>query len=226
MPLFNAYITYTGWTEFDLAAARRPGLLLAHPGNMRVGYHYTHLLADLAKTRAMLLHLLRRAPTGVWVDLPSFITRTHGLNLQGVFWSPQAPVAAYWQGQPLDPQHLKAWRDFFGSYIEAVLTGPLHWQGAVELGYAHDQLVAFRLTELGAFLLLQQVELSGPAGGGRWPAPQLPARRRAAAPAPHGRPRVGQPAQPAGRGARGPQRPPRLRPHRRQRQRGLFGRLG
>ena len=71
-------------------------------------------------------------------------------------------MAAYLEGQPLDPERLNAWRDFFGGYVEAVLTGPLHWQGAVDLGYTPDRLAAFRLTELGAFLLFQQLELSAP----------------------------------------------------------------
>lgn len=163
LPLFNAYVAHTGWTEFDLAAARRPGLLLAHPGNLGLNYTYPHLLADLARVRALLMRLLRSAPAGAWVDVAGLVTRTHGLNLQGAFWSPQAPVAAYFEGQPLDPVRLTAWRDFFGAYLEAILTGPLHWQGLVDLGYARDRLAAFRLTELGAFVLFQQLEFTAPA---------------------------------------------------------------
>jgi hypothetical protein len=163
LPLFSAYADYAGWTEFDLAAARRPGLLLAHPGNLHLSYSLPQLLADLKQSRVNLLHLLRRAPAGEWIDFTGLVVRTHGLNLQGAFWPPQLPVAAYLEGQPLEPQRIAPWRDFYGGFIEAVLNGPLHWQGLVDLGYARDRLAAFRLTELGAFLLRQQPELSVPA---------------------------------------------------------------
>ncbi len=162
MPLFVAYVNCATWTEFDLAATRRKGLLLAHPGNLHVSYNLLSLLRDLAHFRSNLLMLLRRAPAGAWIDVAGLVERAFTLNPQGAFWFMQAPISAYLEGQPLDAARLPAWRDFYGAYVGAMLSGPLHWQGAVDLGYQHDMLAAFRLTELGAYVMFQQPELSAP----------------------------------------------------------------
>lgn len=162
LPLFAAYVNNNSWTEFDLAAARRRGLLLAHPGNLHAGFTMQNLLRDMAANRTNLLTLLRRAPAGAWIDVAGVLAHTHALNLSGAFWASTSPFGAYLEGQPLDAARLKDWRAFYGGFLEAILTGPLHWQGVVDLGYVKDQLVAFRFTELGAYVLYQQLELAAP----------------------------------------------------------------
>jgi hypothetical protein len=47
--------------------------------------------------------------------------------------------------------------EVYGSFLETILTGPLWWQGAVELAARLDQVVAFRLTDLGERLFRQNL---------------------------------------------------------------------
>jgi hypothetical protein len=65
------------------------------------------------------------------------------------------------------------WQQSYGKFVLAMLQGPLHWLGIVQLGYAastagtdslpkEPTLVAFQLTEIGAYALGRYSELAEP----------------------------------------------------------------
>lgn len=163
LPLFTAYLNDTSWTEFDLARWRDPNLILGHPAQPVFNFGYTQLLQVLASARAALMKLLRRAPAGEWIALDTVVDRAYALNAQNGLWPAPGTVILFHQGQNLNAAHVTDWRRFYTPYLEAILAGPLHWQGLTDLGYDKDQLVAFRLTPLGAFVLLQRETLAAPA---------------------------------------------------------------
>ena len=57
------------------------------------------------------------------------------------------------------------WQAIYGSFLETILTGPLWWQGAVELATRLDRVAAFRLTEFGARLFGQNLDYVPPRSG-------------------------------------------------------------
>ncbi|MCC6190434.1 MAG: helicase-associated domain-containing protein [Anaerolineales bacterium] len=163
LPLFTAYLNDTSWTEFDLARRRDPDLILGHPAQPVFNFSYSQLLQVLASARAALIKLLRRAPAGEWIALDTVVDRAYALNAQNGLWPAPGTVILFHQGQNLNGAHETDWRRFYTPYLEAIVAGPLHWQGLIDLGYDKDQLVAFRLTTLGAFVLLQLETLAAPA---------------------------------------------------------------
>lgn len=176
LPLFTAYLYDKSWTEFDLARARYPDLVLGHPARPMFNFGYNELLQLLSVARLMLIQLLRRAAAGEWFDLGLVVARAHTLNALNAFWPAPGALVLFKAGQHLNPANQDDWRQFYGPFLEAVLAGPLHWQGLVDLGYQGDRLAAFRLTELGGFVLLQSKTLSGPAVAQTGPALTFPRR--------------------------------------------------
>jgi hypothetical protein len=61
------------------------------------------------------------------------------------------------QGKPADMANKLHWMAVYGAYVESVLAGPAVWLGLVEISRdAQGHPAAFRLTELGAWLLAQR----------------------------------------------------------------------
>jgi len=152
-PVFNAWVNLRDWLEFDLPGVRQAGLQLKRQG--LYGVNHAQLLGVLSGSRAFLMHQIRRAPVGQWVDLNAFVVRARALNLLHALWPMPPGLTLEREGRALNLANAQDWQVFYGPLVEATLAGPLHWQGVVDLAYRKDQLVAFRLTELGAFLLYQ-----------------------------------------------------------------------
>jgi len=152
MVVINAWLGLTTWTEFDRLAARRPPIVLRHPGT---GYSSSHdtMLAELALARLGVVRQVRQAPAGAWSEVSTLAARARGLNFQGLVF-PNSSNTWYpdWNRRRPNLTQARDWDAIYGPYVEAVLTGPLHWLGLVELGYNKEQLRGFRLTPLGAFV--------------------------------------------------------------------------
>jgi len=155
------------------------------------------LAAEAAEARAFAVALLAHAELGVWYtfdDLFSLVWRVNPLFLRG---RQQAYTVPAWRlerasdGRPLRPTVRDEWLAGEGAYLRALLTGPLHWWGALDLleaapapspaqpapstsapapsalaqpmparlspppspPLAAPRAIAFRLTDLGAYLL-------------------------------------------------------------------------
>ncbi len=159
-PLFNAWMNLRDWSELDWLSARQPALRLRRQG--LPGMTYAQLLAALSSARLYLIHHARRAPPGEWIDLDAFVARARTLNLLQAVWQMPPGVSLELNNRALNLANAEGWRSFYGPFVETVLTGPLHWMGLVDLGYRKDRLAAFRLTDLGAFMLYQRETYTAP----------------------------------------------------------------
>jgi hypothetical protein len=136
-------------------------------GTARMRYDHTHeafrpaaLADEAAAARRWVSRLLGLAAPGAWYridDLIELVWRVNPYFLRGKQLAWRAPV---WRlervadGRPLRPTIREEWDAAEGAYLRALLTGPLHLWGALDL--ALDGANAprlFRLTPLGAALL-------------------------------------------------------------------------
>jgi len=161
-PLWNAWLTLKDWSEFDLASAQGSTAHLAQGGLTLINQTQAQLLAQLTAARPMLNILLRRAPTDHWVDFESLVARCRALDTLHALWSIQGNTTQLQTSDHrLNLSNVEDWRTFFAPLLKAALT-LLRWFGAAELAYRKDQLVAFRLTELGAYLMRQTDKYESP----------------------------------------------------------------
>lgn len=153
-------------------AARSPAELVdleRQTKRVRLRYDHTHdafrpaaLAEEAAEARAWLARLLGQSPAGAWrrvADLLDLIWRVNPLFLRGrqmAFSAPAWRIERIADGRPLRPTARAEWDAAEGTYIAALLAGPLRWWGALDLASDVDGApVAFRLTALGQFLLAQ-----------------------------------------------------------------------
>jgi hypothetical protein len=120
------------------------------------------VLTNLESARFHFLQLLRRAAAGQWIEVDQLVVRARALNLLHAFWPLPAGVYLEQAGRSLANDTAENWHAYYRPYAEALLAGPLHWQGLVDLAYRQDELAAVRLTELGAFALYQTDTFSPP----------------------------------------------------------------
>ncbi len=154
-PLWNAWLTLKDWSEFDLASAQGSTAHLAQSGASLFNQTQVQLTSQLTAARPMLITILRRASTDQWVDFESLVARCRALDTLHGFWSIQGNTTQLQTSDHrLNLSNVEDWRAFFAPLLKAALT-LLRWFGAAELAYRKDQLVAFRLTELGAYLMHQ-----------------------------------------------------------------------
>ncbi|HUY76631.1 MAG TPA: hypothetical protein VMV29_07650, partial [Ktedonobacterales bacterium] len=148
------------------------------------------LATEAAEARTFVVALLAHAEPGAWYtfdDLLSLVWRVNPLFLRG---RQQAYTVPAWRleraadGRPLRPTVRDEWLAGEGAYLQALLTGPLHWWGALDLLEATSsassassapttpttspaeplptpRAIAFRLTNLGAYLLMDERDAAG-----------------------------------------------------------------
>ena len=159
-PLYNAHMSVTDWTELNLALASVPGLALKR--QVRYGITYQSLLGSLETARFHLLQLLRRAPPGQWTDVDQLVNRARSLNVLHAFWPLPPGIFMELSKRSLAVDNAENWKLLYRPFVEALFTGPLHWQGLLDLGYQKDKLAAVRITDLGALVLYQSASYNPP----------------------------------------------------------------
>ena len=152
---------------------------------------YTSDLSLIVTARNKVLDHLVKLPAGEWVGLERLINRLRMTDYEFLFsrevpdqrryygygyYSPDydTPYSAYrnplgWQFSPITGE-AQGWEVVEAQFIRNIVTSVLHWLGLVDLGYAGRvdkdgaplQAVAYRVTEIGAWLL------------GRGSAPEIP----------------------------------------------------
>ena len=143
---------------------------------------YTPDLSLIVTARKKVLEHLSKLPAGEWVALERLVNRLRMTDYEFLFsrevpaqrryygygyYSPDydTPYSAYrnplgWQFSPITDE-AQGWKVVEAQFIRNIVTAPLHWLGLVDLGYAglvdKDgaalQPVAYRVTEIGAWLL-------------------------------------------------------------------------
>jgi hypothetical protein len=160
---FNAFAYLNSWTELDrLSDLHHPAPHLRHTGNVGYGLTYNTMLNSMALARGYLLLMLRRVPPDRWIDLEAFVARARAFQLNPNVWPLQHGVYLDLNGRQPNMANAQDWQAAYGAFVEAVLTGPLLWQGAIEVAVRLDRVMAFRLTALGARLFGQALDYVPP----------------------------------------------------------------
>lgn len=127
---------------------------------------------DPQTSRTAALELISRIPIGTWWDLESFLGAVE--RLYPSFLRPGGDFESWYlrdQRTGTFLQGIEAWQAVEGSLLRALLTGPLHWLGAADLGApepaGHPDRI--RLTPWAQILWDRQAapEVEEPAAGGR-----------------------------------------------------------
>jgi hypothetical protein len=161
--VFNAFAYLNSWTELDrLSDLHHPAPHLRHTGNVGYGLTYNTMLNSMAVARGYLLLMLRRVPPDRWIDLEAFVARARAFHLNPNVWPLQHGVYLDLNGRQPNMANALDWQAAYGAFVEAVLTGPLVWQGAIEVAVRLDRVAAFRLTALGARLFGQNLNFVPP----------------------------------------------------------------
>ena len=143
---------------------------------------YTPDLSLIVRARHKVLSQLAKLPVDEWVALEGLVNRFRMTDYEFLFsrevpdqrryygygyYSPDydTPYAPYrnplgWQFSPIKDE-AQGWEVVEAQFIRNIVTGPLHWLGLVDLGYAGQadkdgavlQPVAYRVTEIGVWLL-------------------------------------------------------------------------
>ncbi len=160
--MLPAYTNLDNWTEFDLVFEGQRSFAFRRSPRFDSPVGYKQMLVLLADARRTLLYQVRRQPAGRWTDFGTFVERARLLPDVPLAFSGGVPWYFELNGRKLDLGKLEDWKAFYRLYAGAVLAGPLHWQGLVELAYQQKDLVAFCLTDFGAALLNQNIPYQFP----------------------------------------------------------------
>lgn len=150
-----AWEELTHWSEIYLVLRHLNHLELRRSGRY-FHFHLTHLLQELADVRFFLLSLLRRLPEETWYGLDHLLAFVR--KLDDHYLHRYGDPNAWWLASRIThkryaPDNRRDWSNTYGAFIAAMLEGPLNWLGIVSLGYDKRGIVAFQITEFGAFLL-------------------------------------------------------------------------
>jgi hypothetical protein len=118
---------------------------------------------DPATSRRTVLELLSEVPLGVWWDLKSFVESIH--LLQPAFQRPAGDFGSWYLRDARSGAFLRGfehWDAIDGALLRYLITGPLHWLGAADIGESDQDKHAscFRLTSAAAVLFDPQAHFS------------------------------------------------------------------
>jgi hypothetical protein len=147
--LFTTWRDGTWWNE--LARIEEVKITVHHAYQRRV-------MQQIGQGRRFLLALLQALPAGRWYQFSGFGERVQMAKADFLLGRQRPPFWAagtaddlvyslQWQGVAND------WATIEGGFVRAVIAGPLHWMGCCDLALRGGELLAFRLTSLGRWLL-------------------------------------------------------------------------
>lgn len=121
---------------------------------------------DAPLARAAILDALRTLPAGAWYAIPDLLAHLKATNPD--FQRPDGDYTGWYLKDIKTDRYLsgfETWDEVEGRLIHFLLTGPLHWLGAVALAVLPSGASAFRLTAVGAAWLAKTApaELPRPA---------------------------------------------------------------
>lgn len=146
----ESYRTASTWNELDLAIAAVEGYTLRYSAAW-ADIFSTSMPVD--QTRLWVTGLLSRLAGDRWLDLEELLRLTYHLHPDVL------PMVGYgqWQwyegGKALNAtpdagaMPWPTWQATQGRLIEAMITGPAHWLGMVDLAYRNGKPVAFRIRQ-------------------------------------------------------------------------------
>jgi len=143
-----------GFIELALALQSHPDLRLER------SIRYTDfapedLARDVAEARGFVTRLLQEVPAGTWLNWNQFADWARRVDPEFLhsYWPPETWGFAAQRPERLDPTRQRHWEVAYRPVLAAFFEGPLRWLGVVDVAYRGRNLVTFRLTETGAWLL-------------------------------------------------------------------------
>jgi hypothetical protein len=88
------------------------------------------------------------------------------------YTSIRSPYTSYgnamgWSISPRFEDEAEGWEVVEAGFVRSMLVEPLHWMGLVDIGYADERPVAYRLTQVGEWVLGVGQEVTIPEAGGK-----------------------------------------------------------
>lgn len=117
------------------------------------------LLSDIGLARQLVARVLTLLQPLTWYSWPSLAESVQSLRPDFLYTqtTPQQWfITEAHTNQIVSFHQTPQWHAAFRPILQAMLTGPLHWLGALELGYVDNEVVAFQITPLGLWLLGDQ----------------------------------------------------------------------
>jgi len=157
--LMAAWLGMEQWSELGGVLRQQPRLRLRC---LQTADLPTDLLRDLAAIRRFVTRTLSLLGDEQWHRWDSLLEAIWELcpDLSALHSTTPRELPAWWLGKsgadsPALIYERHHWMQCYGPLFAAFLAGPLHWLGSVSLAYdsSSTQLVAFRLTSLGKYLL-------------------------------------------------------------------------
>ncbi|RPJ51960.1 MAG: hypothetical protein EHM21_01440 [Chloroflexi bacterium] len=158
--LLARYVDMESWTDIDLAFAH-PQAFRRVLRNYNQG-SYSRFLATAKMLRQRIFLLLRRLPAGTWYSAGSLARRLSDFPLQTLLRGLLEQQLVEINGRKISLDRSEDTWQIFAWFLESILSGPLYWQGLVDLAWEKDRLAGFRITELGAALLAHPVDFQMP----------------------------------------------------------------
>ncbi len=155
---FRAWLDTPSYDELSELGQDRYGVLVrCNPSQL--SFQPGALADENTAARHFLIQLLARAPAGDWLPLEEMINLVWRLDplflrrRQRAFDTPAWWLEDARTRQPLRPDLRDEWLRGDARYCWALLSGPLHWWGVVDLATDLEGRRALRVTPLGAYLL-------------------------------------------------------------------------
>jgi hypothetical protein len=157
--LYSAATGLNNWTELDLLL-HRDDLRLARRAYS--GVSYPAFLNQRVFLRQILLRYLALLPEGIWAPVEPLLRTIHALGLDYSYPYVDQNVWMELGGKRVDPNDFSRWSQSYGRFYTAILGGPAHWLGLVDLAEEGERLSALRLTPYGSFLFGQRRSFEAP----------------------------------------------------------------
>jgi hypothetical protein len=115
----------------------------------------------VARARQVVLNLVAERAADGWLDINDLVATMRRENYEFLFKRTREEFGEinpyYYYHNPLGwgfpvGDEAEGWDKVESEYIGNIIAQPLHWLGLVDVGYAGEKPVAFRLTPLGAYL--------------------------------------------------------------------------
>ncbi len=154
--LYNSWqYGIVAFTELALVKKLNPNLTVERT-ILYYDFEPAYLDMALQQARQFVARLLQDLPALQWLDWRAFVDQAYRINAQFMTCNWPFEVWGFREQKGkrrLDPSNHNDWNKAYRPVLAAIFEGPLRWLGAMEITYKEKQLVAFRLTETGAWLL-------------------------------------------------------------------------
>jgi XPB/Ssl2-like helicase family protein len=155
--LTRAWIQTTAWSEMDVLR-RSASDIRVRRNLIYTSFKPQALYDEWRAGRQTVLRFLATIDPDRWVSVDGFLKAIfeirpdliHAHSDSAVWWLESAKTKKQFGTTYED------WLDSSGRFILTILEGPLHWIGAISLGYRMGKLVAIKMTPMGSFTLMRR----------------------------------------------------------------------